>query len=112
VAVLADPAMVVTAEFIAPGRESDRHRGPLEGLWPSLVGETFHTAKEHLVAQFEQGYLYNLLNRAGGNLARAARMASIDRATLYRLIEKHGIAVPRDSARDSARGETPKPVDH
>jgi len=107
VALLASPGMVVTADFIAPGRESNGHRGPLEGLWPTLVSETFHAAKERLVARFEQGYLCDLLNRASGNLARAARMASIDRATLYRLIEKHGIAVPREPT----RGETPKTVD-
>jgi transcriptional regulator of acetoin/glycerol metabolism len=28
--------------------------------------------------------------RAGGNMSKAARLACIDRTTLYRLMEKHG----------------------
>jgi len=33
--------------------------------------------------------LARLVVRAGGNMSRAARLASIDRTTLYRLMEKH-----------------------
>jgi DNA-binding NtrC family response regulator len=78
-------------------------------LWPEIVGEKYHTAKERLVAHFENVYLCHLLTRAGGNLARAARMASMDRATLYRLIDKHRIPVPREprfGTRDSASRES------
>ena len=34
-------------------------------------------------------YLTRLVTRAGGNMSKAARLASIDRTTLYRLMDKH-----------------------
>ena len=43
------------------------------------------------VAEFELHYLTQLLTQAGGNMSRAARVAGIDRTTLYRLLERHGL---------------------
>ena len=43
------------------------------------------------MAHFEQEYLSRLTSRAGGNMSKAARLAGIDRTTLYRLMEKHGM---------------------
>ena len=31
------------------------------------------------------------LTQAGGNMSRAARVAGVDRTTLYRLMERHGL---------------------
>jgi DNA-binding NtrC family response regulator len=50
----------------------------------------FHASRERLVAQFERRYLAWLVHRAAGNLSKAARIAGIQRTTLYRLMEKHG----------------------
>ena len=50
-----------------------------------------HVARERLIATFEQGYLGWLVDRAGGNMSRAARIAGVDRTTLYRLMEKHAL---------------------
>ena len=61
------------------------------GISPELMLDTYHTAKDRLVAQFEKEYLARLATRAGGNMSRAARLAGIDRTTLYRLMEKHGV---------------------
>jgi DNA-binding NtrC family response regulator len=55
-----------------------------------FMNEAYHTAKDKLVAHFEKEYLQRLVVRAGGNMSKAARLASIDRTTLYRLMEKHG----------------------
>ena len=55
------------------------------------MNEAYHAAKDQLVAQFEKEYLTRLVARAGGNMSKAARLASIDRTTLYRLMEKHGV---------------------
>jgi DNA-binding NtrC family response regulator len=41
------------------------------------------------VSRFEKEYLARLVSRAGGNMSKAARLARIDRTTLYRLMEKH-----------------------
>jgi DNA-binding NtrC family response regulator len=53
------------------------------------MDEAYHTAKDRVVAQFEREYLGRLVSRAGGNMSKAARLASIDRTTLYRLMDKH-----------------------
>jgi DNA-binding NtrC family response regulator len=52
----------------------------------------FKGAKEKLVERFEQEYLRRLLQRAGGNVARAAREAELDRKHLYTLLHKYGLA--------------------
>ena len=53
--------------------------------------EQYHVARERLIATFEQGYLGWLVDRAGGNMSQAARIAGVDRTTLYRLMEKHAL---------------------
>ena len=70
------------------GRE--RPTGPVE-LDPSLVAGTYHEAREALMDAFELQYLDDLVKRAGGNLAKAARMGGVDRKTLYRLLNRHGL---------------------
>ena len=69
---------------------------PKAGGAPATIGaelmhDTYHSAKDKLVAQFEQEYLGRLVARTGGNMSKAARLAGIDRTTLYRLMDKHGI---------------------
>jgi DNA-binding NtrC family response regulator len=56
----------------------------------------YKTAKGRWVDAFEARYLKALLERTGGNVAKAAREAEIDRAYLFRLIKRYDIAVPRD----------------
>jgi transcriptional regulator with GAF, ATPase, and Fis domain len=55
----------------------------------------YKAAKGRWVDAFEARYLRTLLERAGGNVARAAREAEIDRAYLFRLIKRYDIPVPR-----------------
>ena len=52
----------------------------------------FKDAKAALVAAFEREYLARLMERTGGNVARAAREADLDRKHLYSLLEKYGLA--------------------
>jgi DNA-binding NtrC family response regulator len=58
---------------------------------PPAEGD-FHQAKEQLIARWERAYLTELLQRAEGNVARAARRSGIDRPYLHRLLKKHGLA--------------------
>lgn len=57
---------------------------------------------QKLIEQFEGDYLPRLVSRARGNMARAARMAEVDRKTLYRPMEKHGL---RRGSEESAFGD-------
>jgi two-component system, NtrC family, response regulator HydG len=53
--------------------------------------EQYHVARERVLSRFEQGYLRWLVDRANANMSRAAKLAGVDRTTLYRLMEKHGL---------------------
>ena len=50
-------------------------------------------------SRFKQ--LARLVGRAGGNMSKAARLASIDRTTLYRLMERHSLHRNEIAERDS-----------
>ena len=94
--------------LVEPGKEvkpddlflvDEPGEGPGASMVPSdILRQDFHTAKERLVSEFERTYLRSLVDRSGGNMSRAARLASIDRTTLYRLMEKHNFGTPRESA--------------
>ncbi len=56
-----------------------------------LVNETYHDARERVLKEFELKYLQRLVSNAQGNMSKAAREAGVDRTTLYRLMEKHGL---------------------
>lgn len=51
----------------------------------------FKEVKSELVDTFEQQYLAQLMDRADGNISRAAREAGIDRKHLERLLKKHSL---------------------
>ena len=51
----------------------------------------FKIAKDAAIDTFERAYLSSLLEEAGGNMSKAARMAGMDRMYLHRLVQKHGL---------------------
>src|SRR5581483_10282231 len=53
-----------------------------DALAVSYAG-TFRESKEALLASFEREYLHRLITRNGGNVAKAAREADIDRKHLH-----------------------------
>jgi DNA-binding NtrC family response regulator len=57
----------------------------------TAIEASYHTARERLLAQFERNYLEQLVVLAEGNMSRAARIAGVDRTTLYRLMERQGL---------------------
>jgi DNA-binding NtrC family response regulator len=63
----------------APDLGDDLDRLPL----PAARGE--------LLARFERRYLTRLLERTGGNVAEAARVSGVNRATLFRMIARYGL---------------------
>ncbi len=52
---------------------------------------TLKEAKDRWIGQLESSYVENLLKQEGGNVSQAARKAGVDRKTLHRLLNKHGI---------------------
>jgi DNA-binding NtrC family response regulator len=86
--VLTDPGQVVEPEHI-PVYEDRESFGSGQAIGVELLDQPFHTAKDHLVTNFEKEYVTRLVARAAGNMSQAARLARIDRTTLYRLMEKH-----------------------
>jgi DNA-binding NtrC family response regulator len=96
VTVVAEPGRPIRPDDIPIYEDVSPESGASAGLPASIFNESFHTAKEQLVTHFEREYLMRLTARAGGNMSKAARLAGIDRTTLYRLLEKHNIR--RDDA--------------
>ncbi len=62
------------------------------GIADRVVGPArFHEGKQALVDAWEADYLKRLLLRTDGNMSRAARLAGLERAYLYKLVRKHGL---------------------
>lgn len=91
-AVLADAGSVIHSDDL-PGRSDAAMTGSTKTHgWPAhLMSKAYHPAKEAVLAHFEKEYLASLVMRADRNMSKAARLAGIDRTTLYRLLEKHGV---------------------
>lgn len=88
VAVLADPDHAIDPEDIPIHDDPEL---PIEPSGRRLMEGPFHEVKEQVIGEFERTYLTRLIAAAGGNMSKAARQASVDRTTLYRLMEKHGL---------------------
>jgi DNA-binding NtrC family response regulator len=90
-AVLAEPGQSIDPADI-PFYETATTNGDGNTIPASLFDEGYHAAREKLVSNFERAYLSRIVDRAGGNMSKAARMASVDRTTLYRLIERYSMS--------------------
>lgn len=93
--VLTSPGTMIGVEDIPLHKQDDAFSD--QGIAASVpMHDAYHVAKDQVLASFEKEYVTRLVSRASGNMSRAARLASVDRTTLYRLLERHGFR--RDSS--------------
>jgi DNA-binding NtrC family response regulator len=89
VTILAQPGAKIQIHHLPLDQEVDP-TAVSNGLTTLPSSDAYHVAKEQVLATFEKTYVTRLVARASGNMSRAARLASVDRTTLYRLLERHG----------------------
>src|SRR2546429_1008952 len=120
VAVIVEPGTEIRPEDLqlTGEAESPATANPAS-LISTLLEESYHAARDRVIAQFERQYLTWLVNRASGNMSKAARIAGVDRTTLYRLMERHGLqrsptagwVVERESAPTADSVDSAEPVE-
>ena len=90
--VLLEPGQAVQGDDI-PLRGAGRRPQPSGEVEADadLLQVSYHVGRDRVIAQFERRYLAELARVAEGNMSRAARIAGVDRTTLYRLMERHGL---------------------
>jgi DNA-binding NtrC family response regulator len=104
VTILAQPGGKIQIHHLPLDQEVDLE-APSSGLGVVASSDAYHIAKEQVLATFEKNYVTRLVARASGNMSRAARLASVDRTTLYRLLERHGFR--RDFSESGGASEQP-----
>lgn len=57
----------------------------------SISSTPYSAARTHLLEEFEQRYLSDLLTVTNGNLSEASRRSGIDRSNLRRMLKRHSI---------------------
>jgi two-component system NtrC family response regulator len=87
---------------LSTGRTARRARKDGEPV--PLDAPSLRAAKDTAIARLERDFLRELMDRAGGNVSQAARLASMNRAVLHELLSRHGGATV--SARRAALVES------
>jgi DNA-binding NtrC family response regulator len=72
------------ASALRPPPSGEARRG-------DLASQPFKQAKDLAVAEFEESYLAGLMERCGGNISAASRLADVDRKHLRQLLRKYGL---------------------
>src|SRR3989475_819314 len=96
VVVLTRPGAEIQPEAIpvidgpVPTEDADESASAMKDA-DNAIAEGYRAARERLLGRFERRFLQQLVTQAGGNVSRPARIARLNRTTLYRLIEPYGL---------------------
>jgi transcriptional regulator with GAF, ATPase, and Fis domain len=83
---------LVPEQALANLREGFRSRpAPGQSGIGALAEAPFHEARSQWQERFEKQYLTIQLERAGGVVAQAAKLAELPRPTFHRLLKRHGL---------------------
>jgi DNA-binding NtrC family response regulator len=75
-----------------PGAAAQGARRELEAeVAQAVLDLPYRDARGAVIGEFEQRYLQRLLQRAGGNVSQASRLAQMDRSYLLELLARHGL---------------------
>jgi DNA-binding NtrC family response regulator len=86
--------VVLESDATVPGHPEEP--APVDPA-PVAIHRPFKEAKDEVIAAFERAYLHELEQKAGGNVSRAALKAGIDRISMHRLLQRHGVRWTRSS---------------
>lgn len=91
--VLAGDRDVIEPADLSRFGETSVGEFPLEGgyVGAGVTPGTYHDTRDRVIARFEKEYLGWVLQETDGNVSKAARIAGVHRATLYRLLERHDL---------------------
>jgi DNA-binding NtrC family response regulator len=77
-------------EPLAPGRDAER----TEPAAPSAaidLSEPFRVGKQRVIDAFERAYVTAMLDACGGNVSECARRSGMDRMSIHRVLQRHGL---------------------
>src|SRR5467141_457356 len=84
------PDAIPVIDGPVPAEDSNESSAAIKDA-DNAIAEGYRTARERLLGRFERRFLQQLVTQAGGNVSRAARIARLNRTTLYRLMERYGL---------------------
>jgi DNA-binding NtrC family response regulator len=89
--VLLDPGAEIGVEDIPFINDQRSDAELIQAAEQDGADDSYYTARDRLLSQFDRRFLTRVVMRAGGNLSKAARLANVDRTTFYRLMERTGL---------------------
>jgi DNA-binding NtrC family response regulator len=84
------PEHIPVIDGLVPTADPEESASAIKEADDAITGG-YRMARERLLGGFERRFLQQLVTEADGNISRAARIARLNRTTLYRLMERYGL---------------------
>jgi DNA-binding NtrC family response regulator len=84
------PEHIPVFDGLAPTHHPGESASAIEDA-DKAIAEGYRKSRDRLLERFERRFLQQLVTEADGNISRAARIARLNRTTLYRLMERYGL---------------------